>query len=203
LIYATAIVTILELLLFSWSGIAGASNPNLPALTLDDAEREDRVTIFVDTFLKRDSQASQLLNPSNLALHTEGYRPSIGVFHDPEKDAAKIVDLKQYFTKKLYLDLKALRPFRKQTFQTFLDEIGKAADQTVMCAGEIVVKYNLQVEGRFNFEKEISKVPNGPEKERFKQCWLNDFILGTELRMLAWIYGQFFGEAYVNPERRR
>ena len=157
LIYAMTIVTILELLLFSWSGIGEASNPNLPALTLEDAEREYRVTIFVDTFLKRDPQASQLLNHSNLALYAEGYRPTIGVFHDPEKDAAKIADLKQYFTKKLYLDLKALRPFRKQTFETFLDEIGKTADQTVMCAGKIVVKYNLQVEGRFNFEKEFSE----------------------------------------------
>jgi hypothetical protein len=194
---------ILELILFSWSGMAWGSSPNLPAFTLEDAEREDRITIFVDTFLKRDSQASQLLNPSNLALHTEGYRPSIGVIHDPEKGAAKIPDVKQYFTKKLSLDLKALRPFRKQTFQTFLDEIGRAADQTLICTGEIVVKYNLQVEGRFNFEEEFSKVPNGLEKERFKQCWLNDAILGAELRMLAWIYGQFFGETYVTPERRR
>jgi hypothetical protein len=202
LIYNVALVTISGFLLLCWAGIGKASSSDLPTLTPEDAEREDKLTIFVDTFLKGDLQAKQLLNPSNLALYAKGYRPTIGVFHDPEKNAPKIPDLKRYFTKKLYLDLKALRPFTKQTFQTFINEIGRASDQTLMCAGEIAMKYNLQVEGRFIFEKELSKIPEGAEKERLKQCWLNDFILGTELRMLAWVYRQFFGEVYLNPERR-
>jgi hypothetical protein len=64
------------------------------------------------------------------------------------------------------------------------------------------VKYNLKVEGRFNFEAEIAKVPEGPEREKLKQCWLNDFIISTELRMIAWIYGQLFNCPYVIPEKR-
>lgn len=119
-----------------------------------------------------------------------------------ELGLGKIIDLKQYFTKKLFLDLKALSPFSQKTFQIFVDKMGKASDKTLICAGEIVMKYDLKVEGRFNFERELAKVPKGPERERLKQCWLNDAIIGTELRMLAWIYGKFFAESYVNPERR-
>jgi hypothetical protein len=54
-----------------------------------------------------------------------------------------------------------------------------------MCAGDLAMKYRLNVEGRFVFEREVTKVPAGPEREQFKQCWLNDAVLGTELRMLA------------------
>jgi hypothetical protein len=64
------------------------------------------------------------------------------------------------------------------------------------------VKYNLNVEGRFDFETELAKIPAGFEREEFKRCWLNDSVLGTELRMLAWIYGQIFDTPYINPEKR-
>ncbi len=64
------------------------------------------------------------------------------------------------------------------------------------------MKYDLNVEDRLIFETEVAKVPAGVEREEFKRCWLNDFILGTELRMLAWIYGQLFNAPYVNPEKR-
>jgi hypothetical protein len=58
------------------------------------------------------------------------------------------------------------------------------------------------MEGKFNFETELAKVPAGSEREEFKACWLNDAVIGAELRMLAWIYRELFHEPYVNPQNR-
>jgi hypothetical protein len=81
-------------------------------------------------------------------------------------------------------------------------KVGLWADQTIICAGDISMKYDLNVEGRFYFETELAKVPDGPEREEFKQCWLNYFIVSTELRILVWIYGQLFNTPYIIPEKR-
>lgn len=183
-------------------GIARARSGDLPGFKNEDLPHQDRVAAFVTAFMERDPQARQLLNPSNRALFAEGYRPKIGVPHDPEAGGKSFADIKAYFTRKLYLDLNSVRPLNQSTFQSFVDQVGRWGDETVICAGQISVKYDINVEGRFNFETELAKVPVGPEREEFKRCWLNDFVLGTELRMLAWIYGQLFNAPYANPEKR-
>jgi len=179
-----------------------AQSQDLPGFKKQDVTREDRVAAYADSFLQRDLEARQLLSPSNRTLFGQGYRPIIGVPHDPEAKGERFTDIRSYFIRKLYLDLSAIQPLTGTNFQAFLDQLGRQADQTVTCAGQIANKYDLNVEGPFNFEREFAKVPLGPERERFKRCWLNDAILGTELRMLAWMHRQLFGVAYVNPERR-
>ncbi len=175
----------------------------LPSFTKADATSEERVAAFVDAFFNRDPQARQLLNPSNRTLFAAGYRPDIGVPHNPEASGTQFGDILPYFVRKLFLDLKALERLDRKTLESFIDQVGRWADETIMCAGEITGKYNLAVDGPFNFDQEVQKVPVGPERERFKHCWLNDFVLGTELRLLAWIYQQLFGVSYVNPEKRK
>ena len=61
---------------------------------------------------------------------------------------------------------------------------------------------HLSVQGSFNWETELAKVPAGVERELFKRCWLNDVVLASELRMLGWIYGQLFRAPYVPPASR-
>jgi hypothetical protein len=195
-------VIIVALLLLIGVGTTWAQSRNLPSFTNEDLSNETRLATFVTEFFRRDFQASTLLNPSNMALFAQGYRPKIGIPHDPEVNGQKFTDIQKYFTRKLYLDLNGIHPLDQSTFQSFVDQVGRWADQTLICTGQISVKYDLNVVGPFNFETELAKVPNGPELEKFKQCWLNDFVLGTELRILAWIYWQLFNTPYIMPERR-
>ena len=175
---------------------------SLPPFRQSDAAREEAVAEFAAAFFERDPMARQLLNHSNISLFSQGYRPTIGIPYDPEQGGARFSDLRAYFVRKLVLDVSSLATLDRASFQRLTDYIGSEGDKTVICAGEIAVRYGLQVEGRFNWEAELRKVPEGPERETFKRCWLNDAILGTELRMLAWMYQQMFGQPYVNPERR-
>lgn len=163
---------------------------------------EDQIAALVTAFIARDAQASHLLNPSNRKLFAEGVRPRIGVPHDPEAGGRNFADIQSYFTKKLYLDLSSIRPFDQSAFQSFVDQVGRWSDQTLICAGDIVVEYDLKVEGSFNFQTELAKIPAGPEREEFKSCWLNDFVLAAELRMLGWVHEQLFNTPYVVPEKR-
>ena len=181
---------------------AAAETKDLPSLKKEDLVNEERVEAFVNSFLKRDRQASELLNPSNQTLFSQGYRPVIGVLQDPEAKGQRFRDIKPYFIRKLFLDLNAIQPLNREGFEMFVDQIGYYSDQTVICAGTIAHKYGFKTQGRFVFEEELKKVPQGAEREEFKQCWLNDFVLGTELRMLAWIYLELFGVPYSSPEKR-
>ncbi len=196
------IIIVVALLVPIGIGFARARSKDLPKFTNKDISDETRVAIFVKHFIRRDSQASQLLNPSNMSLFAQGYRPKVGIPYDPETNGQKYTDIQKYFTRKLNLNLNSIHPLNQSSFQSFVDQVGRWADQIIICAGDISVKYNLNVEGRFNFETALAKVPDGAEREEFKQCWLNDFIVSTELRILAWIYGQLFNSPYITPEKR-
>lgn len=197
-IVITIVVVVVALLML----VRTASAQSLPSFSAQNGADEGRVAKFVDSFLRSDSQARQLLNQSNVSLFAEGYRPRVGVPHDPATAGKASKTLQAYFARKIYLDLRALQPFSEPSFQRFVDRIGDDSGETIMCAGDLAEKYELNIQGRFIFERELAKVPAGPERERFKECWLNDAVLGTELRMLAWIYSELFGKAYVNPEDR-
>ena len=198
--FIVAIIVVVLMVIIG--GVVQARSGELPRITNEDIHNEDQVAAFVTSFIKNDFQASTLLNPSNVALFVHGYRPKIGLPHDPEASDRKFTDLQKYFTRKIYLDLKSIEPLNQSNFQNFTDQVGRWSDQTLICAGVISHKYGLNVGGPFIFETELVKIPDGSEKEKFKQCWLNDFVLGTELRMLAWIYGQLFNTPYVMPEKR-
>jgi len=197
----TAIV-VAALITFNGTGMVNARLGDLPQIASEDLAHQDRVAAFVEKFIELDPQARELLNPSNRALFAENYRPRIGVPYDPEASGRKFSEIQAYFTTKLYLDINSVSPLNQSNFQALVDQVGRWADQTIICAGDISVKYDLNVEGRFNFRTEFAKVRAGTEREMLKSCWLNDFILGTELRMLAWIYRQLFGVSYVSPEKR-
>ena len=198
--YIVAIIVVVLMVIIGRA--VQAHSGELPRITNEDIRNEERLTAFVTSFIKKDFQASTLLNPSNVALFAQGYRPKIGLPYDPEASGQKFADLQKYFIRKIHLDLKSIEHLSQSNFQNFIDQVGRWADQTLICAGEISVKHDLNVGGPFNFETELTKIPDGPEREQFKQCWLNDFVLGTELRMLSWIYGQLFNTPYIMPEKR-
>ena len=195
-------IILAAVLVFILAPVARAGAPDLPQLTEHDLSSQERIATFVAKFLRHDPQAKELLNPSNTALFRDGSRPRIGVPNDPESGGKKLADLSTYFAIKLYLDLNSIRPLNESTFRSFVDQVGTWGNATLTCAGEIGMKYDLKVEGKFNFQTELAKVPAGSERDTFKQCWLNDAVLGTELRMLAWSYRQLFGTPYLSPHDR-
>lgn len=184
------------------SPLAATQESGPPPFRQSDLATESRLAAYVDRFLSNDRLARELLNPSNLMLYSEGYRPEIGVPNDPEGRGEPFRDLRRYFVRKLYLDLHSISPFTQQQFERFVDRVGAAADTTIICAGRIAVRHDLSLEGSFNFQTEVRKIPPGPERETFKRCWLNDAVLGTELRILAWVYQELYAVPYVPPERR-
>ena len=161
-IIITIVVAVVAAVLF----VRAARAQSLPTFGAHDAADEGRVAKFVDTFLRSDPQARQLLNRSNLSLFTEGYRPRVGVPHDPEAAGKTSDTLQAYFARKLYLDLDALQPFSEPTFQKFVDDIGDSSGETIMCAGDLAEKYRLNIEGRFVFEVDQFFYPRGASGER-------------------------------------
>ena len=105
----------------------------LPRFNSGHMTRESQLATFVDAFIEADSQARQLLNPSNRTLFAQGYRPTVGVPHDPEAKRERFTDLRAYFIRKLHLDLNALRPPDQRQFRSFLEQLGQGSDRTLMC----------------------------------------------------------------------
>ncbi len=174
----------------------------LPRLTNHELPNEERVAAFVRSFLQQDSRAGQLLNPSNMLLYENGYRPAIGIPNDPEANGNAFGDLAEYFARKVYLDLNCIQPFSRAAFEVFLDQLCDWGYHTLTAASRIIEMYHLEIEGRFHFPTELAKIPPGEEQEEFALCWLNDAVLATEFRMLAWIFQGLFGAPYVIPQKR-
>ena len=142
----TAILVILgavAVVIFLGLRASRAQSQDLPSFKKEDIADEDRVAAYVDSFLQRDSQARQLLNPSNRALFGQGYRPAIGVPHDPEANGKRFTDIRSYFIRKLYLDLNAIETLTQASFQAFVDQVGRYGFQSLVCAGGIALKYDL------------------------------------------------------------
>jgi hypothetical protein len=172
---------------------------NLPAFHSEYIADEGRITDFVFAFLATDSRAGQLLNRSNLTLFAEGYRPQLALACDVTADPV-FADLRTYFARRLFIDLSSIELSGEEELRRFLDKIGDASDKTTTRVCEIAESHDLDIMGRFVFEKEIVKIPAGAEREELKRNWLNDAFLSTELRVLAWVYHELFGRLYVTPD---
>jgi hypothetical protein len=79
------------------------------------------------------------------------------VTRDPEQRFGPTSELQEYFVRKLYLDVSSIKPFTRDSFLALVDNIGASSDKTIGVAGKIVTKYDLQVEGRFDWRKRVCK----------------------------------------------
>jgi len=202
--YTSLIVfgAIITLVIIGGYKLLAANSGELPNISEKELGEFQAVSKFVDSFIKADFQAKQLLNRSNKTLFSQGYRPKIGLINDPEKNADKFNDLLKYFKKKFYLDINSVKPFSKKSFENLIDKLSNFSGETLDCSGRLGIKYDLNLQGRFIFDKELKKIPEGDERNKFKSCWLNDFILSTEVRLMAWIFQGLYGEEYLNPFRK-
>ncbi len=172
-----------------------------PSLGKADIPSPEKVAEFVIWFIKNEPFVNVISNRSSNIIFNEGYRPRAGDVNNPESVNPNISGLAEWFITKTFIDLNILKDATKDEFILFLDMLGEVGDETLITSGTIGMKYGFKFEN-FVYEKEIEKIPAGPERERFKVNFLEDNVIGAELRLLAWLYHEYFGDWYQIKEKR-
>ena len=170
-----------------------------PVLSREETFDENKTSEFVKWFIKNEPFANAISNRSSNIIFEAGNIPSVPIGYNPPKDK-KFDNLSDWFVAKLTQDIKKLKTASKIEFKSFLDEHGEAGNKTLITAGELAVKYNLNFE-KFVYEEEIQKIPAGKERDLFKKNFLDDNVIGAEQRILGWLYHEWFGDWYKIPER--
>ena len=168
---------------------------NKPTLKRIDIPNFEKVSEFIVWFIKNEPIANALNNPSNHIIFNEGYRPLLEVDDIPDLTDPKIDNILKWFAVKFFYDLNKLSSANKNEFKQFLDKLVEIGDTTLSTAGNIGIKYNVDFQ-KFMYEKEIEKIPKGNEREMFKVNYLTDNFIGAEIRIMAWLYYNYFGEWY-------
>src|SRR3989344_6088466 len=170
-----------------------------PVLSREEIFDENKTSEFVKWFIKNEPFANAISNRSSNIIFEAGNIPSVPLGYNPPKDK-KFDNLSDWFVAKLTQDIKKLKTASKTEFKSFLDEHGEAGNKTLITAGELAVKYDLNFE-KFVYEEEIQKIPAGKERDLFKKNFLDDNVIGAEQRILGWLYHEWFGDWYKIPER--
>lgn len=170
-----------------------------PVLSREETFDENKTSEFVKWFIKNEPFANAISNRSSNIIFEAGNIPSVPLGYTPPKDK-KFDNLSDWFVAKLTQDIKKLKTASKAEFKDFLDKHGEAGNKTLITAGELAVKYNLNFE-KFVYENEIQKIPAGKERDLFKKNFLDDNVIGAEQRILGWLYHEWFGDWYEIPEK--
>jgi len=170
-----------------------------PVLSREETFDENKTNEFVKWFIKNEPFANAISNRSSNIIFEAGNIPSVPLGHNPSKDR-KFDNLSDWFVAKLTQDIKKLKTASQSEFKDFLDKQGEAGNKTLITAGELAVKYNLNFD-KFVYENEIQKIPAGKDRDLFKKNFLDDNVIGAEQRILGWLYHEWFGDWYKIPER--
>lgn len=170
-----------------------------PVLSREETFDENKTSEFVKWFIKNEPFANAISNRSSNIIFEAGNIPSVSFGYNPSKDK-KFDNLSDWFVAKLTQDIKKLKTVSKTEFKSFLDEHGEAGNKTIITAGELAIKYNLNFE-KFVYEEEIQKIPAGKERDLFKKNFLDDNVIAAEQRILGWMYHEWFGDWYKIPEK--
>jgi len=169
--------------------------PKRPTLNRDQILSFEEVSKFVIWFILNEPFVNTLSN----RIFNDGYRPKTGTQNNPESFAQQIKTLPEWFGIKIFIDLNYLKNADESEFKQFIDILDEAGEETLITGGEIAIRYNLNFQN-FEYEKEIEKIPLGFEREKFKINLLNDNVYGAEIRILAWLFHEYFGKWYKNKE---
>lgn len=170
-------------------------NLTKPILKKEDVSNFEKVTRFVTWFIKNDQFVKVISNRSNNIIFNEGYRPKSGNKNNPESVDSEISSLTEWFIVKIFIDINMLKGVTGEEFRQFIDILQESGEETLITIGEITQKHNINFED-FIYEKEIEKIPVGTEREWFKINFLDDGVSGAEVRILAWLYHEYFNEWY-------
>ena len=174
--------------------------PRRPSITREELSNEKKLRAFIIWWTKNDNHVN-VTNPSTDVIFSAGYRPAIVAGEKPEADGQHFNSAVDWFVAKVSLDLRALRDVSKQEFSDFVDSLNQAGANTLMATEAPTLKYGIDW-NRFVYAKEIGKVPEGEERDRFNQLLLDDCMVWSESRILGWVYQQWFGELYQPPAIR-
>jgi hypothetical protein len=172
-----------------------------PVLVKEDIANFDKVAEFVIWFIKNEPIANTISGPSSNIIFNEGFKPLTGAKNNPELFKADIGSLSEWFIVKIFIDLnETLKNATKDEFEQFIDSLNKINGETLVTYAEIGIKYDIDM-NNFVYRKEIEKIPEGSERMLFKGNFLSDNVLAAEIRILAWLYYNYFGEWYKPKEK--
>lgn len=173
-----------------------------PTLKKDDIPNFEEVSKFLIWFIKNEPIANAISNRSINDFFNEGYRPKFESYDNPEAVGLNIGNLQEWFVIKLFIDLNILKDDDINRFGQFINDLDKAGMETLLTAGELAFKYKL-ILPYHDYKKEIEKIPQGVERDLYKLNSLADDVLGAEIRILAWLYHEYFNEWWVAPKRKQ
>lgn len=180
-----------------------------PKTTLENFTHIPHLERVLLWFLKNDKQM-QIINSE--AVHTlfdDGIRPKCDKDNNPDILIKKVNDpygakpIERWLVLKIWLDLVVVAKVAedahkdlKEILEKRIDYIEKQTKKTLITAGEIALKYNLDISINLDLETELSKIKTDKEKEDFKYNYLSDALISSGVRLLGWIYKELFGENY-------
>lgn len=172
-----------------------------PILKNEDIPNFEKVTKFVMWFIKNEPHVNVISNRSSNIIFNEGYRPKSGTENNPELVNPNINSIAEWFILKIFIDLNKFKNVNKNEFRDLIDALDETSQDTLITTSEIASKYNINFD-HFVYKREIEKIPDGPERELFKSNFLADNVLAAEVRILAWLYHEYFNEWYKIKEKR-
>lgn len=172
--------------------IRSANKP--PSLNKNDIPDIKKVAHFINWFLKNDPVVNMFLNSNLHSIFAEGLRPK-NFHHNPNSSYNEQKSLEQWLIYTIYLDLNLLINTSKYNFERFLDDLDKKSAKAQLISGKISLKYNLLPQD-YKCEEKINKISNPKEKKCFKKNLLTEHILEAEIRILSWLYYDYYGERF-------
>ncbi len=183
---------------------------NLPSKTTLDTftyvPHLERVLLW---FLQNDNQIQIINSEAVHTLFNEGIRPKCDEDNNPDILVKKVNDprgakpIERWLVLKTWLDLVITAKVAedahidlKEILEKRIDYVGKQTKKTLITAGEIALKYNLDVSINLDLEAELSKIKTDKEKKDFKYNYLSDALMSSGARLLGWIYKELFNENY-------
>ncbi len=187
----------------------GFFRKNLPEkTTIENFINVPHLEMVLAWFLHNDKQIKIIDSKSIRALFEDGIRPTCDEANDPDifckkVNADRARPIERWLILKIWLDLVFAKTEAenthadlKEALEKRLDYIEKQTEKTLITAGEIAHKYNIDISLNFDLKTELSKIITEKEKEDFKYNYLADGLISSEVRLLAWIYKELFNEEY-------
>ena len=183
---------------------------NLPSkTTLENFTYVPHLERVLLWFLQNDNQIQIINSEAVHTLFNEGIRPKCDEDNNPDILVKKVNDprgakpIERWLVLKTWLDLVITAKVAedahidlKEILEKRIDYVGKQTKKTLITAGEIALKYNLDVSINLDLEAELSKIKTDKEKKDFKYNYLSDALMSSGARLLGWIYKELFNENY-------
>lgn len=180
-----------------------------PKTTLENFTNISHLEKLLLWFLQNDKQLQIIESKTVQDLFNKGLRPKCDEADNPDVLVKKANDprgakpIERWLVLKVWLDTIAISKVVEDTeldfkkaFEKRIDYIEQQTKETLITAGELAYKYELDISFKSGLENELAKLKTDKEREDFKYNYLADALISSEVRLLAWIYKELFNEEY-------